>query len=93
MIKECLPDHCGIQKYQWAGVAVEFLKRGNSLIRHRDSQTFIVFPDSLMGTVVVVFVQIDLPVMVQFLQCADLLCLCFRYEIIHHLMKFFDFSF
>ena len=41
--------------------------------------------------VVVVFLQIDLPVMVQVLQCPDLLGLCLGDEIIHDLMEFLDF--
>ena len=45
-----------------------------------------------MGTVVVVFLQIDLPVMVQVLQCSDLLGLCLGGKIIHYLMEFLDFS-
>ena len=91
MVKKCLPDNGSIQKDQRTGIPVEFLQGRDSFIRNRDTEALIVFPDPFMGAVVVVFLQIDLPVMVQVLQCPDLLGLCLGDEIIHDLMEFLDF--
>ena len=92
MVKKCFPDYCSIQKDQRTGVTVEFLQGGDAFLRDRDPEALIVFPDPFMGTVVVVFLQIDLPVMVQVLQRSDLLGLCLGGKIIHYLMEFLDFS-
>ena len=54
---------------------------------------FIVFPDPIMGIILIIFLQIDGPVTVQLFQCFYLFCFCLIKELRYDLVELLDLSF
>ena len=61
MMQECLSYDPGVQVFQWTGITVELLPGCYALGRYVDPVTLIVLPDALMGLVVVVILDKELP--------------------------------
>lgn len=55
MIHKCLSYNTGIHVYKLTCITVEFLQGWNSFIRNRYIKTAVVFPDSFVGFVMMVF--------------------------------------
>ncbi len=68
MMKKRLPYYPGIQIFQRTGIAVELLPGRDTLCRDVDPLTFVVFPDTLMGLVMVVVLDKQCPPMAGFLK-------------------------
>ena len=73
MVQECLPYDTGIQIFQRTGIAVELLPGRDALCRNIDPLTFVVFPDALMGLVVVIVLDKQCPPVTGFLKSPYLL--------------------
>ena len=61
MMQECLSYDPGVQVFQRTGITVELLPGCYALGRYVDPVTLIVLPDALMGLVVVVVLDKELP--------------------------------
>ena len=68
MVQECLPYDTGIQIFQRTGIAVELLPGRDALCRNIDPLAFVVFPDALMGLVVVIILDEQRPPVAGFLK-------------------------
>ena len=77
MVQERLPDDPGIQIFQRAGVTVELLAGRDALCRDIDPLTFIVFPDTVMGLIVVIVLDEQPPPVAGFCESLYLLCAAF----------------
>ena len=73
MVQECLPDDPGIQIFQGPGIPVEFLPGSDTLRRNIDPLALVVFPDPLMGLIVVIVLDKQLPPMACFFKSLYLL--------------------
>ena len=63
MVQEGLPDDTGIQIFQRTGIAVELLTGRDTRCRDINPLAFVVFPDALVGLVVVVVLDKQCPPM------------------------------
>ena len=68
MVQECLSNNTGIQIFQRTGIAVELLPGRDTLCRDIGSLAFVVFPNALMGFVVVIILDEQCPPVSGFLQ-------------------------
>ena len=85
-------DFC-IQIFKRTVVAIPFLLGRDPFIGYRYLQAFIVLPDTGMRLLAVVFLKVDLPVTIQIVQGADLLCCCFCQEAVYYLMELFNYKY
>ena len=93
MVEEGLCHHGYIQEAQRSGIPVPFLPRGDPFFGDRCPKAFIILPDAIVRTFMVILLKIIGPVMVQLFQCFDPVDLYFPQERIHHLVEFFLLSF
>ena len=68
MVQECLSNNTGIQIFQRTGIAVELLPGRDTLCRDIDPLAFVVFPDALMGLVVIIILDEQCPPVAGFLK-------------------------
>ena len=68
MMHEGFRNHAAVKELQRAAVPVPFLGGCNAFLRNLYTKAFIVFPDSVMGLVVVVVFHPDIPITVQLFQ-------------------------
>jgi hypothetical protein len=73
MVQERLADDPCIQIFQGPRIAVELLPGRDALCRNIDPLTFVVFPDALMGLVVVIVLDKQCPPVTGFLKSPYLL--------------------
>ena len=73
MMEKSFRYHRCIQKGQRTAVPVPLLKWGDPFFRNSGSKAFVVFCDTGMLLLMIVFLQIDSPETVQFFQCPDIL--------------------
>ena len=93
MMEKGLSNDGSIQKRQCPGVTPPFLKRSDPFRWNRAVQAFIIFSNTVMGYVMIVFFQIYALVSVHFLQSPDLMDFGFPEKGIHYLMELFTFPF
>ena len=82
-----------IQKGQRTAIPVPLPKWGDPFFRNSGSKAFVVFCDTGMLLLMIVFLQIDSPETVQFFQCPDIFKLRFTDKVIPHLMELFNLAF
>ena len=93
MVQECLPNDTGIQIFQRTGIAVELLPGSDTLCRNIDPLAFVVFPDALMGLVVVIVLNEQCPPVAGFLKGFYLLGAAFADIAVDQAVIDLDFSF
>ena len=92
VVQEGFSDHTGIQEAQRNRITVELLPGCNAFFRNVHTLRMVIFRNSFMGLVMVVFLDKQIPEDVGFLQGPDLFRLAFRDIGINQAVVDFNFS-